>query len=105
MNQDYANPNVRKFIHLYPEVTSKISESWQAEKILNETNSRLLAPMWARGGQHFYIRELAQLRDGRLVFILRFFMYHGVDSAEAVQVHMDPDVRNSNNHATITMPC
>ncbi|KAJ7820820.1 hypothetical protein B0H14DRAFT_3089221 [Mycena olivaceomarginata] len=30
--QDFSNPLVREYLHFYPEITTTISESWQAEK-------------------------------------------------------------------------
>jgi len=61
----------------------------QAEKIVKETDPKYLAPMWARGSQHFFIRELARLYDGNLVFILRFFTLDGGECAEAIDVQLD----------------
>ncbi|KAJ6477665.1 hypothetical protein C8R45DRAFT_1101972 [Mycena sanguinolenta] len=64
---DFANPLVWKHLHFYPEVTTTVSESWQAAKWVNEIKADELTPMWANWAgashRHFYIKELAQCLD------------------------------------------
>ncbi|KAI0682331.1 hypothetical protein BC835DRAFT_1536589 [Cytidiella melzeri] len=72
---DWANPLVRPHIRPYVEVSSTISEFYQAERLMN-TDVDLLQLMWANfkraPGQHFYIKELACLQDGRFVIPMKW---------------------------------
>ncbi|EPQ53882.1 hypothetical protein GLOTRDRAFT_106509 [Gloeophyllum trabeum ATCC 11539] len=77
---DWANPLVRKHMNLYPEVARKVSEAWQAGKWTEETDLDLLTPMWADSQaphRHFYVKEVARLRDGRLVIPIRWIKQNG----------------------------
>ncbi|KAJ7795972.1 hypothetical protein B0H14DRAFT_2391114 [Mycena olivaceomarginata] len=73
---DWANPLVRPFIHIYPEVSGPISEFWQAGKWTSEISLEELSPMWADWGnkvashRHFYVNEMARQRDGTYVIPL-----------------------------------
>ncbi|KAL1671118.1 hypothetical protein EV122DRAFT_295623 [Schizophyllum commune] len=73
---DFGNPLVRPFMMFYPEIADVVSEMWQAEKMTNEVDIDTLSPMWAdwklAPQTHFYVRELAQLSDGRLVMPMRW---------------------------------
>ncbi|KAK0211409.1 hypothetical protein IW262DRAFT_1280940, partial [Armillaria fumosa] len=65
--RDFANPEVAKHLHFYPEETNgPISEVWQAE-CWKEFHPSQLTPMYSRGLCQFYIGELAQLRNGDYV--------------------------------------
>ncbi|KAJ7862001.1 hypothetical protein B0H14DRAFT_3615236 [Mycena olivaceomarginata] len=44
---DFSNPLVREHLHFYPEITTTVSESWQAEKYVKEIEDDDLSPMWA----------------------------------------------------------
>ncbi|KAI0697812.1 hypothetical protein BC835DRAFT_1405600 [Cytidiella melzeri] len=72
---DWANPLVRPHIRPYVEVSSTVSEFYQAERLQN-TDVDLLQLMWAdfknAPGQYFYIKELARLRDGRFVIPMKW---------------------------------
>jgi hypothetical protein len=86
-NKDWANPYVQKFIHVYPEITNWISESWQAGKYINDILEAQLTPMWADWvdllEKHFYVREVAQIQDCRFVLPLCFVVYEEQDYVEA----------------------
>ncbi|KAI0682103.1 hypothetical protein BC835DRAFT_1424859 [Cytidiella melzeri] len=73
--KDWANPLVRPHIRPYVEVSSTVSEFYQAERLQN-TDVDLLQLMWAdfknAPGQYFYIKELARLRDGRFVIPMKW---------------------------------
>lgn len=64
--QDWANLCVCPFIQIYPEITTAISQSWQAGKWTDELDLDDLSPMWAdwknSPHHHFYI---PQWGDGR----------------------------------------
>ncbi|TFK31456.1 hypothetical protein BDQ12DRAFT_701562 [Crucibulum laeve] len=88
---DWANPLVRKHIQVYPEVTSVIKEVWQADKWLKELDNNQLSPMWANWKddphRHFYVNELAQLKDGSFVIPIRWVIYQKQEHAEVYRVH------------------
>ncbi|KAJ7820571.1 hypothetical protein B0H14DRAFT_3089240 [Mycena olivaceomarginata] len=82
---DWANPLVRPFIHVYPEVSGPVSEAWQAEKWTVEADLDDLSPMWANRStlhRHFYIKELAQLHNGTFVVPLRWVTVKNIVHAE-----------------------
>ncbi|KAJ6583373.1 hypothetical protein DFH09DRAFT_1308895 [Mycena vulgaris] len=76
---DFANPLVRQHLHFYPEITTTISESWQAAKYVEELDLEELSPMWANWNgashRHFYVKELAQCRDGSYFIPLKWIVY------------------------------
>ncbi|KAJ6609615.1 hypothetical protein B0H10DRAFT_1954442 [Mycena sp. CBHHK59/15] len=69
--QDWANPLVREFIQVYPEITEHVSEFNQAGKWTKEIDLDDLSPMWVdwerKSDKHFYVKELAQLESGQFV--------------------------------------
>ncbi|KAJ7035397.1 hypothetical protein C8F04DRAFT_1210324 [Mycena alexandri] len=77
---DFANPLVREYLHFYPEITTTISESWQAAKWVNEIEDDDLSPMWAdwegASHRHFYVKELAQCGDGKYCVPLKWFVFN-----------------------------
>ncbi|KAH8100336.1 hypothetical protein BXZ70DRAFT_973011 [Cristinia sonorae] len=86
---DFANPLVRPHMHLYPEVTTSVSEFWQAQRLFNESDLDLLQLMWldfdnpSRFHCHFYIKELARLCDGRYVVPMMWYTQANVYYADA----------------------
>ncbi|THU81202.1 hypothetical protein K435DRAFT_565165, partial [Dendrothele bispora CBS 962.96] len=92
---DWANPLVRKHIHIYPELSPIISETWQAQKWLHEVDPSELPPMWADWNsaqnrhRHFYVNELARTKTGEFVIILRWVMIAMTSDREGGQVHAD----------------
>ncbi|KAJ7729213.1 hypothetical protein B0H14DRAFT_3617621 [Mycena olivaceomarginata] len=90
---DWANPLVRPFIHVYPEVSGSVSEAWQADKWTVEADLDDLSPMWADRStlhRHFYIKELAQLHKGTFVVPLRWVTVKNTVHAE---VHLVEQVQ------------
>jgi hypothetical protein len=81
---------------LYPEVTSTVTESWQAGKWVNEVALDELTPMWAdwqrSPNRHFYIDEIARLRDGRYLVPRRWVICNGEEHADAQLVSIDDQV-------------
>jgi hypothetical protein len=95
--QDWANPLVREFIQVYPEITNHISEFNQAEKWTKEIDLDDLSPMWAdwkrNGDKHFYVKELAQLESGRFVIPIRWVIVKKEVHADIYNVIHYPEVR------------
>ncbi|KAK7008238.1 hypothetical protein R3P38DRAFT_2948527 [Favolaschia claudopus] len=89
---DWANPLVRPFIHIYPEVSGPVEEFWQAAKWTAEIDLDQLSPMWAdwddvsRRHKHFYIKELAQEANGSYVLPMRWVTVAGVVHADVHNV-------------------
>ncbi|KAJ7664821.1 hypothetical protein B0H17DRAFT_1162742 [Mycena rosella] len=87
---DFGNPLVREHLNFYPEVTTTVSESWQASKWVNEIESDNLTPMWANwkaaSHRHFYIKELAQCHDATYIVPLKWIIYDKKVHAEAYLV-------------------
>ncbi|KAJ7083339.1 hypothetical protein B0H15DRAFT_785013 [Mycena belliarum] len=88
---DWANPLVRPFIHVYPEVSGPVSEFWQAQKWTSEISLDELSPMWADWGspssyRHFYVNELAQQADGTYVVPVRWITVNNVVHADVHNV-------------------
>jgi hypothetical protein len=81
---------------VYPEVTSTITESWQAGKWLNEVALDELTPMWADWqcfpDKHFYVNEVARTKDGRYLVPRRWVTYNGEEYADAQPVLIDDQV-------------
>lgn len=73
-----------------------ISEVYHAKKWHRDIDRHFLSPMYDDGLRHYFIDELAQLKDGRFVVPLRWL--EDVDGrivADAWQVRLDEsDVRN-----------
>ncbi|KAI0747423.1 hypothetical protein BC629DRAFT_1685614 [Irpex lacteus] len=72
---DWANPLVRPHIRPYVEVSSRVSEIYQAQRLHNE-DVDLLQLMWAdftsASHRHFYIKEVARTCDGRFVIPMKW---------------------------------
>lgn len=94
--QDWANPLVRCHIHPYPDISSTLSEAWQAGKWLKEVDFHDLSPMWAdwksAPRRHYFVEELAQLCNGTYVVPLRWVTVSGVDHFEGHEVVCSPEV-------------
>ncbi|KAJ6567792.1 hypothetical protein B0H10DRAFT_2168917 [Mycena sp. CBHHK59/15] len=82
--RDFANPEVAKHLQFYPEETAgPISEVWQAER-WKEFKPSELTPMYARGLRQFYIEEVAELDNGKMVIPLAWIKRGGVICADCV---------------------
>ncbi|KAH9947059.1 hypothetical protein B0H21DRAFT_856845 [Amylocystis lapponica] len=81
---DFANPLVRPHIQVYPEVGCPVSEFYHGEKWqhVKDDELDLNQLMWAdwvnAPHKHFYIKELAELRDGRLIIPLKWLVERDV---------------------------
>ncbi|KIK02140.1 hypothetical protein K443DRAFT_122032 [Laccaria amethystina LaAM-08-1] len=87
---DFANPEIAKHLHLYPEeTTGPISEVWQAEH-WKEFKPSELTPMFSRGLWQFFIDEVSELDDGRLAIPRNWIMRNGELHADSNDVVMTP---------------
>ncbi|KIJ48475.1 hypothetical protein M422DRAFT_125766, partial [Sphaerobolus stellatus SS14] len=76
--QEFANPRVHPYLHVYPEDTGKkVYEARQASKWLHEASAELLTPMARVGNQDFFIYEPALCYDGSACMPHRFYMKNG----------------------------
>ncbi|KAF7777799.1 hypothetical protein Agabi119p4_3871 [Agaricus bisporus var. burnettii] len=85
---DWANPLVRNHLHVYPEVTDVVSELWQAGKYLSEIPENQLTPMWAdwmgANHRHFFVNEIAQLRNDEFIIPLRWIVARKEEHVEVI---------------------
>ncbi|KAJ7637552.1 hypothetical protein DFH06DRAFT_1302543 [Mycena polygramma] len=89
---DYANPLTRSLLHFYPEIPDgPIRETWHAQKWRREMDRDALTPMIVDGHRHFYVNELASLRNGDLVIPLCWVISKGEMCADALKVYTDED--------------
>ncbi|KZT28379.1 hypothetical protein NEOLEDRAFT_1161183 [Neolentinus lepideus HHB14362 ss-1] len=95
---DWANPLVREHMNIYPEITNKVSEPWQAGKWAKDTDLDLLSPMWAdpikAPHQHFYIKEIARLCSGQYIIPMRWVKFNKQLYAEACDVVYNSEMPN-----------
>ncbi|KAJ7202121.1 hypothetical protein GGX14DRAFT_571015 [Mycena pura] len=104
--KDWANPETRKFIHMYPEIPEDgvIREIWHAQKWRKDMDLDNLSPMYdAKNLQsHFYVNEVARLTSGDFVIPIRWLKYRGGICADALAVSIDSEgVATVHNDQTI----
>ncbi|KAJ7477986.1 hypothetical protein B0H11DRAFT_2424571 [Mycena galericulata] len=91
--KDWANPETRKFIHVYREIPEDgvIREIWHAQKWRKNMDLDLLSPMYdARHlHAHFFVNELARLKSGQLVIPIRWLKFRDRVCADAFAVEID----------------
>ncbi|KAH9828833.1 uncharacterized protein C8Q71DRAFT_863689 [Rhodofomes roseus] len=73
---DYANPQTRPHIEIYPIRSRTVSETYHSKRVVHDTDPDSgHTPMWAAGHMHWYIGELAMLRNGKLVIPRAWYRY------------------------------
>ncbi|KAJ7021232.1 hypothetical protein C8F04DRAFT_1273994 [Mycena alexandri] len=91
--KDWANPETRKLIHVYPEIPEDgvIREIWHAQKWRKTMDLDLLSPMYDAKHlpAHFYVNELARLNTGKLVIPIRWLKFRDTICADAFSVEFD----------------
>ncbi|KAF9013807.1 hypothetical protein BDZ89DRAFT_1166951 [Hymenopellis radicata] len=91
---DWSNPLVRQHIRVYPEISSTVSETYQAAKWLEESSPTDLSPMWANWKssadrhRHFYVDELT-LSDSGYVIPLRWVSIANIVYADVLRVDFE----------------
>lgn len=83
-------------MHLYPEVASSISESWQAGKWRDEVPLDELSPMWAdwetSPDRHFYVDEVACTKAGKYILPKRWIVVNKKECAEGHPIYFSERV-------------
>ncbi|KAJ7715958.1 hypothetical protein B0H16DRAFT_1667025 [Mycena metata] len=91
--KDWANPETRKLIHVYPEIPEDgvIREIWHAQKWRKTMDLDHLSPMYDAKHlpAHFYVNELARLNTGQLVIPIRWLKFRDSICADAFLVELD----------------
>jgi len=82
---------------VYPEITPKVTEFWQAGKWVDEVPLEELTPMWADWerdpDRHFYVGEIARTRRGEYMIPKRWVIFDGEEYAEVSKVRFSETVR------------
>ncbi|KAJ7205461.1 hypothetical protein GGX14DRAFT_644635 [Mycena pura] len=93
--KDWANPETRKFIHVYPEIPEDgvIREIWHAQKWRKDMDLDILSPMYDAKDlhSHFYVNEVARLASGDFVIPIRWLKYRGGICADAFAISIDSE--------------
>ena len=87
--QDYSNPLTAPLLERYAvKPSGNISEVYHARKWHERMPLDILSPMYddRHRKQHFYVNELARMKDGSYVIPLRWVTYEGRLHADALRV-------------------
>jgi hypothetical protein len=92
--QDFSNPLVRPHLHFYPErPDGPITEIWHTDKWRGDLDPTNFSPMYNDlQGRHYYINELAWMKNGGYIIPVRWVKWRGCLHADAYQVTFDEQV-------------
>ncbi|KAJ7703815.1 hypothetical protein B0H14DRAFT_3647123 [Mycena olivaceomarginata] len=88
--QDWANPAVRAQMHI-----------WHALKWRKNMDLDVLSPMYDAGTAHYYVNELARLKNGDFVVPIRWLMYRGKVHADALIFSLRPATATIDDSKTV----
>ncbi|KAJ7828915.1 hypothetical protein B0H14DRAFT_2594361 [Mycena olivaceomarginata] len=93
LRKDWANPETRKFIRVYPEIPEDgvIREIWHAQKWRKDMDLDNLSPMYAGQYCHFYVNELARLKTGEPAIPIRWVKFKNAVCADTFKVEINSE--------------
>ncbi|KAJ6627573.1 hypothetical protein B0H10DRAFT_2210481 [Mycena sp. CBHHK59/15] len=91
--KDWANPETRKFIRVYPEIPEDgvVQEIWHAQKWWKDMDLDNLSPIYAAQYSHFYVNKLARLNTGKFVIPIHWIKFKNLVCTDVFAVELDSE--------------